>query len=757
MDASGSYCEDMKPLKFLFSIESSPDPKLTLDGITFNNLNSSVQVKSNITGSTIPSPTISILNNKLALLNIKKSEIPLVIKKVIELPSCYFENKEFYYIWKKTSGPDIGYKIDFNNDLLITDISTDGNQVYTFSVTAISKVNSESNSTTFVSISTKTQDLQLNIFISSLTTTEAKITIEYFDPDKVASMDVWSWSCLDRVVNQPCQDSVIVTQLIECSTSKSTLCIVQKTTLSKITLTLSVHKGNRSVTESIDLEFPNIKSEIPPIISLISVYPKRVKLLKDETLSLQLSVILGGEEKYTNTDYMIREWTINGEKISKAMTSKMHIDLLESSSLILSVSELNEEVDYVVSLKVTDTRNNLSSKYSHKFKVVKSPKSCDCFVNPSSGYALETSFSFSCPGCQNVEKSIDFVFGFIDDKSGVKLPLYNLGEKFSTYFPSSYYGKELTAFVDIVDVDTGAYVEYVKSVEIKAPIVTSTEQIKAKVETWQNYASSLSINDNAKSVFNSATISRTIEIMISKLNLKRSEIWLLESDIIYSLRENIIDSMILALKQRNSLEPLSETHFRVFAFGLESISVNSLTFYSLPFEKLLNLTEKLISMAHQNDNFILTKGVDYLCNNLFNNIIRLLKTTTKGGNSRKYNNQIVNVLKKFNSIVLRNYFVGQKDYIVELSYFSVSSMLSYKNQQLKKTITYDKNNTLAFDNFGVDISNRVVLATSVFSTEDFMGISDVLNKTSSIQFFSFKYQRTGKVNNLQITIKNYFN
>ncbi|EFC43847.1 predicted protein [Naegleria gruberi] len=755
IDASGSYCGDLKPVKFIWSIESSPDPNFSLEKISLSNFNSTLNsnnisisgmyvlgliVESSLSGSKsekqfieisksfVPHPTLSMLTSKMSLINIEKSSLPIVVKKSIELPACYFENKEFEYIWYQASGSTIDYQIDVNNDLVITGISNSQDESFLFGVKAISKFNSNSNATLLIPISSKSRDLSVNIYLSNLNTNQAETNVEYSDPDNdVSTSDSWTWSCFDRISKNSCQDSLISNILNQCSNLKSPKCTIQKSSLSKVTLTLSIQKGIRYISKSVDIDFPSTELLIPPVISLISVKPNRVKVIKGEVLSLQLSVILGGDEKYTTEDDMIREWTINGATLTDSMISKMSVNPSKSSSLILSLSTFIEDTENEILFKVTDRRNNLSSIFSYKFKLVKSPKSCLCYINPSYGYALETQFSFSCPGCQNTEKSIDFVFGFIDDKSGTKIPLYNLGEKFSSYLPSPFFSKQMDTFVDIVDLDTGASVEFIKTVEILTPAAASLSNVKSKVKSWQSYAASYLPSDSAKLVFNSATISRTSELMIAQLSQARN----LNMDVAYGLREEMINSMAIGLDQKSPLELISDIHFSVYVFGLESLISNCHSIESLPFDKFFNLTERIINLANQNTKFRVAYGVETLCNSLFDNIIRLLTNCSELRQNYRYG--VLNSMKKFTNVLLRNYNVGQKDYHVHLSHFSIFSLLSYKNQ-MKKTITSsDGNSTLVFNRIDPNVPSRSVLETSFFSVEDYMGVFDYLNQISTTQ------------------------
>ncbi|EFC47167.1 predicted protein [Naegleria gruberi] len=771
IDASQSYCGDLKPLKYIWSIESSDDPKLSFQNIIYTNeFNSSIRVDNGssgvyifgliiqsslsgvssekefitITKSTVPSPTISIINSKLS--NVELNSVPIIIKKTIEFPSCYFGNKEFTYVWTKISGSSLNYEIDSNNDLVIKEFQDGADQIYSFQLQA--QFDSHSNSSTSsVTISTKSKELELNIFTSSLSTSEATLQVEYSDPDNLQSTEEWTWKCLDS--KQACQDASITSSLALCSKKKSETCTIQKSTLSKFDISLLIQKGSRFIEKSIEVTFPSSVSNIPPAISLVSVYPKRFKVTKDEILSLQLSVILNGDEKITLEENISREWTMNDKSIDASMTTLMKSDISKTSSLILSLSELLEDTEYTLTLKATDIINGLASLYSYSFKVVKSPKSCKCSISPSSGYALETSFSFSCPNCQNAEGTIDFVFGFIDDKSGVKIPLYNLGEKFATYFPSPYTGETLSTFVSIVDTDTGASVEIKKEVLILTPVAKSVTETKKKVTLWQKYASSAS--DSAKLVFNSATISRTAELMLAKLNSKRSApcsnhgeynsesgkcecdegytslnclLTVEDYNAIYSLREEMIDRMIVGINERNPLELLWDVHLKIFIFGLESIAASSESISSLPFEKMFNLTEKLIFMANQNTKLRTSYGVDYLINSLLNHFMRLLRRI-----ENSYRTRLINLLKMTNKIFMRNYFVGQVDYSVNLSEFSSVASLNYRNQHSNKIISL-RNNTysIRFDEIMGDVSNRIVLSTSMFSISDCFGISSLLSK-----------------------------
>ncbi|EFC37830.1 predicted protein [Naegleria gruberi] len=757
IDASGSYCGDLKPVKFIWSIESSPDSNFNLQQVSFGDFNSTLTsnsisisgsyvfgliAESSLSGarsekkfieiikSIVPNPTLSLLTNKMSLTNIEKGSLPIIVKKSIELPSCYFDNREFDYIWEKLSGPStINYQIDSNNDLVITEILSNGDESYSFGVKAISKFNPNSNATLLIPLSSKSRDLLLNIYVSSLNTNQADVIVENSDPDNIDSVsDSWNWSCFDRVSNQACQDSTISNILTHYAITKSSTCQIPKGSLSKVSLTLSIQKGLRSISKSLDIDYPNTELLIPPVISLISVYPNRFKVLKDEVLSLQLSVILGGDEKQTDEEDMIREWSINGNSLTNSMISKMSTQPSKSSSLILSLLELLEDGEYEIEFQVSDRRNNLSSRFSYKFKIVKSPKSCLCYINPSYGYALETEFSFSCPGCQNAEQSIDFVFGFIDDKSGTKIPLYNLGEKFASYLPSPFSSNVMDTFVDIVDLDTGASVEFIKSVEVKTPTASSMLQIKNKVKVWQLKAASLLPSDSAKLVFNSATISRTSELMISNLITSR-KLAENEAGIAYELRDEMLDSMILGLNQRNPLELISDIHFRVYSFGLESLASNCDSINSLPFEKLFNLTEKLMVMAAKNTKFRVAEGVEKLCSSLFNNIIRLT-----GDSKLQDTYRVLDSIKIFSNVLMRSYYVGQKDYSVNLSHYSTVSLLSYKNQQVKKLMTSDGgNSSLVFDAIDTSVSNRLVLEASFFSVTDHLGVYYSLKQVSNVQ------------------------
>ena len=61
---------------------------------------------------------------------------------------------------------------------------------------------------------------------------------------------------------------------------------------------------------------------------------------------------------------------------------------------------------------------------------------------------------------------------------------------------------------------TGAYATKTFWVTITAPVVSSMAQISTKVSSWNKISNSLQNGDSNKMVFNTATISRTSQLMI---------------------------------------------------------------------------------------------------------------------------------------------------------------------------------------------------------------------------------------------------
>ncbi|EFC38229.1 predicted protein [Naegleria gruberi] len=542
IDASESYSPDRKTLNFKWTVLSSPNKvelQKLLDStlaspsklnISYSGMNAGVhqfelavtsqvyslvdKIQFSFTKLTYAVPVVSIDGlYKSSSVTVKTSDVPISFKKKLSIPICMESAANIDYTWTQISGPQVEFTVDSFKNLKITNFNTIETRQYVFKVSAFDTSNVNKFSTALVTIDTVAQALSMNMYVLDSTPQYSTIGIDFTDPESENVQPTYSWTCVDTVTNTVCPVDVVnyLSQgfLEQYKIEKSMFGSAEN-----VRISLTIRKGSRFVQSSVDLNFPQQAEHLimPPLISVVQVSSSKVN--KGDYVNIQLVVTINGD---LNIDQFIsRTWLLNDKAIDAILTSPMSISSSLSNSLILDTQYLDEGSSNTISLTILDKRNNQKTSYSYSFSVNRPPKACSCAISPTSGIALTTIFTFNCENCQNDKKTYAFEYGFIDDFSGALITL-SKDEELYQKLPTPNSGNNLELYVKVIDTETSATTLSKKSVQITAPYVSKVKDIKEYMTKWNAITLLLPTGDYARSVFNSAIISRVLKRMTDSL------------------------------------------------------------------------------------------------------------------------------------------------------------------------------------------------------------------------------------------------
>lgn len=520
-----------------------------------------------------------------------------------------------------------------------------------------------------------------------------------------------------------------------------------------------VTKGLRNQTSSISINFPSKESERPPLIRLLNVIPNRAKVVRNELFGIDFSV--NGEEDIEK--FITRTWMLNDQRLSKNLTQNMKKDPTSSNSLSLDLSSLNEGSDYNLTFLVTDLRNGQNSSYSYIFSIVRSPQSCPCTILPSEGYPLETDFKFYCPNCQNEEKSLQFVFGFIDDKSGANIPLFSLGEEFSTKLPSPYYTNSpyIRVFLSVVDTSTGASLWKYFNIRMKYYQYNTMNALTLKYKEWMTIANKIPATDTAKNVYNSATVTRTYNKYLELVKNSRRTINAAKSICIHGTfdskldkcicengykkldcslteeefettvktKDSLVSAFMSTFVNRNPLEIMKDSYLTVTAFGLDALLETYDELSESTFINCFKMVRELITLSNSNIKLKPQQGVEILLRGILNSLYKYIELN----NHWQYYPTIITLMKDVGKLYLRIQLTGQNDYQLQSLFSTLIGNNVYKNDLSALIISSSNNN-----------DNQIILPTSM---------SKYLTDKSIRKPLSFFFMLTNKFGNITFDLK----
>ncbi|EFC36178.1 predicted protein [Naegleria gruberi] len=533
VDGSLSYSVDRKPLKYYWSVvnassmtdvfavmtaqpnfmvsaELAPGSykiKLQVYSVYLNKFSTPVYSKT-FTKATKPLPSLSIFKDE-TIIERFTYQFPLTIRKSITTSSCQSEFDKVEVEWKKESGSAIEFKEDSYNNLVIPGVKYFEESTYIFKVSAFYSSDPSLTVSTTVRLNVLTPNITLGVLQLEAKGDHTLLKVDYSDPETLINSDivsVWTWSCIDH------SSQKLLSFLQSVSESKSTIFNVTTQLFdvvpSSIHLRLKVEKFNgKSLTKDTIINFNNI----PPLVNVINIEPKSSVVVRGQLLTVQVLVSSSAISAISNSVV----WTLDAIKVDKSQVSEQTLDDKRTSTVYIDTSNLVEGSEHFVSLFTYDASKGTSSESSYGFQIAVSPKPCECAVLPPYGSALDTDFNFICYNCKSEENHIDLRYGFIDDRSGLKVPLYNLGEVYSSKLPAPFEGSKLTCFFEMVDTTTGAFTTVYKDVKIEKPVVSEIEQVQNFVKLWSELSTYYSQEGEfGKSFYQSASTSRTDSVLV---------------------------------------------------------------------------------------------------------------------------------------------------------------------------------------------------------------------------------------------------
>ncbi|EFC48687.1 predicted protein, partial [Naegleria gruberi] len=740
LDGSGSYSGDMKPLNYNWSVVSSPSNILSSISVSntpiFEISSNSTKLPGIYQFSLTVESSISGKQSNPIVFSVEKLSAPLpkistvdlspstffssstvLIKQLISFPSCYYEDKSMTIVWKQTSGPVVDMVVDSNDNLLIRKFLTKGDQFYSFSVSATSKVNSASTSDTTVSISTISKPLTLSVYSTMITSSSASITASFVDPEGLIDSETWLWACSDLTSGSSCSQSILDV-LNSYSTLKSTTISVPLSAYTEpkptLRISLRIVKGSRSVDSNVDFIIPGLGIS-PPTISLISLSPQKAYILQQsDIINIDLDITANNER--TDIDqYISREWTLNGVLLSSTspVLNKMSKSPSTSNSIVIDPSTLTEGSTYTVGLTVSDLRVVQKAKFSTSFTIATTPKPCPCSVSPSSGYAFDTLFTLQCSNCQNAANSIKITYGFIDDKTMVEMALYSGIQSYSTKLPSTSSpatNPYVSVFFKIIDTNSGAFIIQKSSVKVVLPVLKTLAEVTKKTASWTIYAKTLKVGDPNKYIFSTTYISRATTILYSSITVVRSirtittvcehggkvddvsgkcicpsgyyKVDCSMSEDMFTafqqMRLDLLESFVENYDNRNPDEPMTESYIATQTFDLASFVENYDEINNYIFEKCFTIFKSLIEGTLQNEEASISSTVSDLLINIVNSLYNYMTFSELEGMDLKVK-ELEIIVNHISKLVLRGKFVGEKDISFTTQFLTLSTNKLYKS------------------------------------------------------------------------------
>ncbi|EFC37951.1 predicted protein [Naegleria gruberi] len=457
---------------------------LQVESTTLNQ-NSSLVYSNIFKKSKVPIPVVNLIDNTIEKFT---NQFPLTAKKTLTESACAYEKSIIE--WSQISGPPINYQVDQYFNLYIPSMLNYGKNSFTFQVTAYYPSSPKFNATQTLIIKTKSTDLSLDLIQTTATETSTNLVVKFVDLELNGDEETWKWSCLD---NNNTKLMLFLSDISQRKVDDITFdsSIFGSEIPNSIELTLQVSKSyNRSIEKSTIIYF----NAIPPIVSIVYTEPSTSFVLPGQQLFLQTFIANNQQSNLTVF--------LNGQVIG----------VYDKTGLIIDTSNLEQGSQNTITIQSYDPATGKIFTTTYTFNVASNPKPCKCSITPSIGTALETDFDFYCANCKT--DIIDYQYGFVDDKSGVKISLRK-EEVYSSKLPAPYYGSTVTCYFDIIDTSTNAYSTVYVNVTVEAPTVSTIDQLQNLVEIWESRSNQYILDGEfSKGIYQSATTSRTDSVLM---------------------------------------------------------------------------------------------------------------------------------------------------------------------------------------------------------------------------------------------------
>ncbi|EFC38199.1 predicted protein [Naegleria gruberi] len=754
IDGSKSYSPDSKPLSFSWKVVNSPNinslqhivqsQTRSILSIDSSNCSTGVHifeliVKSSIlelqsipltisiTKAEIPLPTISIDAQASPLTT---SKLPYKIMKSTVLPDCA-QSLSMIYNWKLVSGRnDIVFEMDqFNNLVIINYFLEDSS--YEFECSVFVEGHAENIITSKVSFSTKISPLSSEIRLVELSTNYTIIQLLFRDPEIVNEEVNVEWECIDLDTKLNCSSSLLSHLSTLPLNSEFLISGSLLSNYNNISLKSTIKKGKRISNSELVVTIP--QKTLPPIISPVYLSPSNLAL--GSSINLQFGVTIDGSDDISSA--ISRKWTLNNVVIEKS--DSMRLDPSESNSLILATNSFTEGATYKIDFKVTDQRNNQFSIYSYSFSIKISPK-CTCTISPSSGYALQTLFTFACTDCKNNQGPLSFEYGFIDSRYQTRVTL-SKSSKYSAVLPSSYQGNTLNLYAVVSDSvsQSSSYL----SAEVLVPVIGSLAEAKKKQLQWKTTGSSLKDGDYMKSVYSNDVMTSTFTKMIASLLSARSvcngkgvlnngkcqcdngyssfDCRYTTSDYV-SIQESVFD-LSNDFKETfgvylDSKDILSEKFVANIIFGLETLTNRFDFLNETSFDIILSIVDHLLEEHEKYSSVQTSNGVDTL---LLDILDHLYSFTEYYEIKEQLMSKLIEISQRLSSLESRKILVGQPPLILSNQLQTSITNKHFREEYSGLVIRYNNYSTILPESFSKHLSNqpkRVPVTYSWFALKD---------------------------------------
>ncbi|KAG2373244.1 hypothetical protein C9374_012347 [Naegleria lovaniensis] len=707
---SGSYSVQLVVTNF-FNVES--------DAVTFN----FTKIASAI-------PKVEIYYSNQMYVNVDR--MPAYILKYLTFTGCSlndtFDSSAVSIEWKQTQGPPTNFTQLPNNDLMIHSFSNNTAQDYIFEAT-LTYFNS-SKFTTRVDIHTLEEEYDIVLYESSITSTQATIKVETNPFEKIDSINryEWAWNCVNSDDQTQCDQSMLNFLYTQASLKSTSFVLPLSGSKTSIDLRLTIN--NRI--GKLSLRFP--EDETVPVISVLSLSPTKSYLTTSEVLNIQLLVSLNGQVEGINS-LLSREWTLNGQSIAPTMLLDGS-DIIKSNKILLDISKLTQGSSHTLTFRAA-TLHGKSTSYTYSFSVAMNPTPCSCSISPSSGYALETEFTISCPNCLQSENILQI--SFLDRKTGLKIPLVEINNpQFKTLLPYTGESESVTLYFVNKNIQSNAKAETSIRTNLVLPLTYSLTEAKKKKIFWDEWYKTLASGDPRKTVL--GYITTTVDAMIKKIT-RRSQVsispdcvhgfydsvinicfcnegykksdcsmtiseWLEKSNTKWNTSKLIFDEM----KFRNELEPQNEIKlssqisemYHLFE-TYDEINQETLDMAVEIFKKQLKDVLKLQSLI--------------LSSSLTNVMISTLELMVKARLSLTTNvtldlyNDILSMSEDLSSIQLRNQFSSK----IQTNLFTLVARKAYPSELSDMSISYNgDNDTVHYPIWMTKYFDRLDLRKQVF-------------------------------------------
>ncbi|EFC40855.1 predicted protein [Naegleria gruberi] len=650
----------------------------------FLHLSSAVVHTGTFTKAPKPVPVITFYkgNTQLRYTN----QFPYTIKKVIESP-CRDSNNTIVR-WEQLSGPSIEYSVDSYNNLYIPKLKTFGNNNYTFKVSAYYTDANYQGSSDFVLI-TQSPPLSLELYQAEAKTDHSTVEVIYSDPESalISKSETWTWSSLDY--QGPRLYTFLTTQSNQKSSSLYLTSNYFDPVPAMVTIQLRIEKSDgRFVQKSSIVRF----GAVAPSFNVISQQPNTAYLKPGSPITIHSLVSSSSTSVFVS-------WRLNNEMISTTKTIIQSNWGRQINQVMFDTSNLVDGTTNTITAVVSDSSTQGTSTTTIVVQVAKRPSLCACDITPSVGIAMETQFSFGCTQCKTTDNNVDYNYGFIDDRSGMKVSLYKLGEVFSSTLPAPLNGNTLTCYIDIIDTVTGGSVNMTKKITVNKQSTTSLSEIQTLVKSWTDTVNQyLKDGQISKSFYMTATFLRTDTVLV------REAIKVLAStsrrDIVcshgvevsgvckcadgyvgtncevpifgYSQSQSVkLTAFTNIIKLSNSsYDIINDEYFTLLVFSIDSVLENYEYLEKKTVGQALDTLNLYLTSVVAIDDFNLPNGVEILLKNIIQNtyiyVVEKQMFTDQTENSKK----LLILLTLTTTLMSRTISYGSSSSVFKTQYFS---------------------------------------------------------------------------------------